>query len=76
LENDALEVIEVANTIRFELNQHRYITNIIDKPGLERSSGLAKIIDLASKSPEWGNYIQSVSNWLTPLIEELKERNN
>lgn len=75
LENDALEIIEAANIIRFELDPHRYITKIIDRLGLERSSGLVKIIDLASKHPDWNNYIQSVSDWLTPLIEELKEKN-
>ncbi|MBL0878738.1 AAA family ATPase [Serratia ureilytica] len=74
LENDALEIITVANSIRFEIDPHRYITNTINMLGLERSSGLAKIIDLASKHPDWNNYIQSVSDWLTPLIEQLRER--
>ncbi|MGV3979035.1 AAA family ATPase [Citrobacter freundii] len=74
LENDALEIIEVANNIRFELDAHRYITNIINRLGLERASGLAKIIDLASKHPDWDHYTQSVSDWLTPLVEQLRER--
>ncbi|HAE8194444.1 TPA: AAA family ATPase [Salmonella enterica subsp. enterica serovar Vietnam] len=75
LENDALEIITVANSIRFEMDPHRYITNIINRLGLERSSGLAKIIDLASKHPDWNNYTQSISNWLTPLINQLREDN-
>lgn len=74
LENDALEIITVANSIRFEMDPHRYITKIINRLGLDRSSGLAKIIDLASKNPDWSNYVQSVSNWLAPLIQELAER--
>ncbi|MBS4429256.1 ATP-binding cassette domain-containing protein [Pectobacterium punjabense] len=73
LENDALEIITVANSIRFEIDPHSYITNIIIRLGLERSSGLAKIIDLASKHPDWNNYTQSVSNWLIPLVQELSE---
>ncbi|EJL92507.1 AAA family ATPase [Pantoea sp. GM01] len=76
LENDALEIITVANSIRFEMDSHRYITNIIDRLGLDRASGLAKIIDLASKHPDWISYIQSVSDWLTPLVEQLRERMN
>lgn len=74
LENDALEIITVANNIRFEMDPHRYISNIINTLGLERASGLAKIIDLASKHPDWGSYIERVSEWLTPLIEQLRER--
>ncbi|EMQ0910302.1 AAA family ATPase [Klebsiella michiganensis] len=73
LENDALEIITVANNIRFEIDPHRYISKIIDTLGLERASGLAKIIDLASKHPEWNNYIESVSDWLTPLVGQLRE---
>lgn len=73
LENDALEIITVANNIRFEIDPHRYISKIIDTLGLERASGLAKIIDLASKHPEWNNYVESVSDWLTPLVGQLRE---
>lgn len=76
LENDALEIIEVANQIRFELDAHRYITNIINRLGLERASGLAKIIDLASKHPDWNHYTRSVSDWLAPLIDDLREHND
>lgn len=76
MENDALEIITVANNIRFEMDAHRYITNVINRLGLERSSGLAKIIDLASKHPDWNNYIQSLSDWLTPLIHQLQERDD
>ena len=73
LENDALEIIAIANDINFEIDSHRYISNIITTLELERAAGLAKIIDLASKHPNWNNYIENVSNWLTPLIEELRE---
>ncbi len=73
LENDALEIIEVANNIQFEMDSHSYITNVINRLGLDRASGLAKTIDLASKHPEWNNYVQSVSDWLTPLVHQLRE---
>lgn len=73
LENDALEIIEVANNIQYEMDSHSYITNIINRLGLDRASGLAKTIDLASKHPEWNNYVQSVSDWLTPLVHQLRE---
>lgn len=76
LENDSMEIIQVAKDIRFEMDPHRYITKIIERLGLDRSPGLAKIIDLASKHPDWNDYIQSVSNWLTPLIDDLREHNN
>ena len=73
LENDSLEIISIANSLRYERDPHRYISNIINRLGLDRSSGLTKIIDLASKHSEWTNYTQSVFTWLEPLIQELTE---
>ncbi|BBV41351.1 AAA family ATPase [Citrobacter portucalensis] len=76
LESDALEIIAIANSSRFQRDPHRYITNIIDTLGLDRASGLTKIIDLASKHPEWPNYTRDVFNWLDPLIQELTEQSS
>ncbi|HHH0823796.1 AAA family ATPase [Yersinia vastinensis] len=74
LESDELEIISAANDIRFEMDQHKYITNIINRLGMDRASGLVKIIDLASKHPDWKNYTLSVYNWLAPLALQLREQ--
>ncbi|MBL0551343.1 hypothetical protein ACNPAA_21035 [Aeromonas sp. PS2Canimalfood6] len=48
LDNDYQEIIDTARTIVFEQDAHNYLSKIIDFLGIERSVGLARIVDLAS----------------------------
>jgi predicted nucleotidyltransferase/ABC-type lipoprotein export system ATPase subunit len=67
------EIIEAARQITTVDDNHRYVSDIIDRLGWDRSVGLSKIIDLASLTNEWTNYIADVKDWLTlkiPLVQE------
>ena len=46
LDNDYQEIIDTARTIVFEQDAHNYLSKIIDFLGIERSVGLARIVDL------------------------------
>ncbi|MFM5836465.1 AAA family ATPase [Aeromonas caviae] len=73
LDNDYQEIIDTARTIVFEQDAHNYLSKIIDFLGIERSVGLARIVDLASKHPSWEIFTSQVVGWLTPIIEDLRE---
>lgn len=73
LENDSMEIIDAAREVVFEIDAHNYISTVIKRLGLERDSGLSKIIDLASKHEDWSTYTRQISTWLAPVIENLTE---
>ncbi|MCR3963146.1 ATP-binding protein [Aeromonas veronii] len=73
LGNDYQEIVDIARTIIFEQDSHNYVTQIINFLGIERSVGLTRIVDLASKHPSWARFTSQVVEWLTPIIEDLRE---
>ena len=67
------EIVDVANDIHVADDSHRYIDDIIDRLGLERSVGLNKIIELVSTTPEWDTYTADIQVWLDQRISPLLE---
>ncbi|MFO9795508.1 hypothetical protein ACJHYY_18385, partial [Escherichia sp. WS3202] len=57
-----------------ELDAHNYISNILTKLGIDRPSGLTRVMDLASRHPEWHQYVSEVTDWLQPVVSDLMER--
>ena len=67
------EVIKVAKEIVAVDDNHKYIDDIIDRVGFDRSVGLSKIIDIVSTSKVWSEYTSDVKDWLIlqkPLVQE------
>lgn len=67
------EVVEVARDINSVDDDHKYIDDIIERLGWERSVGLSKIVDLISESSVWGNYVKGVQRWLSSKVGEVRE---
>ncbi|MCD9467297.1 AAA family ATPase [Photobacterium iliopiscarium] len=67
------EIIDAANEIVVADESHKYINDIIDRLGLDRGVGLAKVIDLIATTPEWLEYTADVQAWLSAQIQPLLE---
>jgi len=67
------EIIEVAAEIVAVDNEHKFISDIIDRLGWERATGLSKIIDLASTSDDWSGYVNEVYEWLSAKKDSMRE---
>ena len=67
------EIVNAANDIHVADESHRYIDDIIERLGLQRSVGLNRIIELVSTTHEWEAYTVDIKVWLeqkiTPLLE-------
>lgn len=67
------EIVDAANDIHVADESHKYIDDIINRLGLERSVGLNKIIDLVATTDIWQDYTMDIREWLqnnvTPLLE-------
>lgn len=67
----ALEIVNVDNA-------HKYVDDIIARLGEDRSIGLRRVIELASKSPKWRAYTQTIEDWLidkAPLVRQAQLEN-
>lgn len=67
------EIIECAKEIVAVNDNHRYIEDLIDRLGWERSVGLAKIIDVIATSDQWNTYVMNVRKWMRQQIEAVLE---
>ena len=67
------EIIEVASEIIAVDNEHKFISDIIERLGWERATGLSKIIDLASTSDDWSGYVNEVYEWLSAKKDNMRE---
>ena len=67
------EIVAVAKEIIVVDDSHKYIDDIIIRLDLDRSSGLSKIIDLISSTPEWDTYVADVKNWLNSKLALVQE---
>jgi AAA15 family ATPase/GTPase len=67
------EIIDAANDVVVADESHKYINDIIDRLGFDRSVGLSKIIDLVATTPEWSDYIADINVWLSEKIQPLLE---
>ena len=74
LEGDCLnEVKIVALEIVNVDNAHKYVDDIIARLGEDRSSGLRRVIELASKSQRWRQYTQSIEDWLIDKASTVRQ---
>lgn len=68
------EVIKIAREILAVDDPHDYVNNIISSLGEDRSVGIRRIIEVASKSFDaWGEYIAPIKSWLEQKRPELTE---
>lgn len=58
------EIVSVARQILAVSDEHELIQGVKVQMGYDESEGVSKLIDLASKSEKWANYVSSVSDWL------------
>lgn len=70
--NDDTEIVNVAKSINNVQDKHDYVRKIIEDLGYENTEvGLMKIVHKLSESPNWGNYISEVKDWLELKIREF-----
>lgn len=67
------EVIQAAKNIHAVADNHKYIDDIIEEFGWDRTVGLSKIIDLFSSTSEWQGFTADVKEWLETKVSEVKE---
>ena len=70
--NEYLEVKEAALDIVSVDNGHEYINDLIERLGDDRSSGLKRIVDAASKHLKWEQYVRAVKEWLESKKEVVR----
>jgi len=57
------EIVKTAGEIEFEDDKHNYIGEIVARMNEEREIILRDIIDAASKSSKWEDFIKDVKDW-------------
>lgn len=53
---------------------YQELVRTFPKLGIDRPSGLTRVMDLASRHPEWHQYVSEVTDWLQPVVSDLMER--
>lgn len=71
--DEYVEIIECAKEIQAVNDDHKYIEDLIARLGLERDTGLAKVVDLVATSDRWDAYVADVREWLRQQIEAVLE---
>lgn len=74
LNDEQQEIVDAAKDIVAVDESHKYIDDIINRLGLERSVGLSKIIDLVSTTDIWEDYTRDIRTWLEEKIIPLLEQ--
>ena len=70
---DDNEIKQAALDIVSADDEHNYIDVILDRLGEDRASGLRRILELASKSQQWDNYINPVEEWIISKAPQVRE---
>ena len=65
------EIKQVLTNIHSVDDDHKYINDAIERLDYDKAIGLSKIIELASKSEKWNDYVQPVITWLQQHIEHI-----
>lgn len=58
------EIKQVLNDINSVDDDHKYINDAIERLDYDKAIGLSKIVELATKSPLWDEYISPIIEWL------------
>lgn len=72
-DGDLSELIEAARSIQYEEEDHNYINGLFESLGINRETGLVRIIDLAVKAQEWTDFIAPVYEKIKPIVDSLNE---
>ncbi|MNJ23017.1 leucine/isoleucine/valine transporter ATP-binding subunit [compost metagenome] len=72
----ANEIIELAIGIEAVDDTHSFIGLIIRTLNIHRSAGLSAIVRVAALSPEWGQYVFELREWLEARRERVVEQFN
>jgi len=67
------EIIDVAREVEVVDDDHRYISDIIDRLGWDKNTGLSKIVDIVATSQQWYNYVYEVRTWLEGKADQVRE---
>jgi ABC-type lipoprotein export system ATPase subunit len=67
------EVITAALNVGTVAYAHHYVDNVIASLGDDRSVGLRRIVDVAAKSPAWGQYVVPLKAWFDEKHATLVE---
>ena len=67
------EIINVAQGVIAEQDDHKYIDEIIDQMGWDYIVGLSKIVDLFATTVEWDEYVSNIYAWLLNKKEHVLE---
>lgn len=67
------EIVQIANMIQVVDDTHSFVGKIIDTLNIDRAVGLSKIVEVASLSPLWADYVQELRAWLAALQHEFLE---
>lgn len=63
------EIKQVLTDIHSVDDDHKYVNDAIERLDYDKSIGLSRIIELASKSEKWYDYVQPIRKWLQQHIE-------
>jgi AAA15 family ATPase/GTPase len=69
------EITKIANEIEAVDDTHSFIGSIVSRLGENRAVGISQIINIASQSPEWPQYVGEISEWLRQRRDAFVEAN-
>ncbi len=70
--DDNTEIVIAATQINAVANKHEYVNQIISLLGYnDKTTGLNRVVDKLSTSPNWINYTQEIRDWLNYRIAHL-----
>jgi len=69
------EVVEAAQDVGVVANDHHYLSDILDRLGLDERVGLSRIAEIFSYSVGWEGFVRPLVDWLVPRVEVLREAN-
>lgn len=63
------EIKQVLTDIHSVDDDHKYVNDAIERLDYDKAIGLSRIIELASKSEKWDDYVHPIRIWLQQHIE-------
>lgn len=57
------EIVACARGIVAVANKHDFVDAVIERLGHERQVGLSKLLQVASQSPDWAEFVREITDW-------------
>ena len=73
LNDEDKELVTLAKEIQMPQDRHDYLNKLVEELGYGRREGLLKVIDLASESNRWDEFVKPVQDWLEAKKPEVVE---